>query len=481
MPGTCHALMGENGAGKSTLGKILAGLYQPDGGHIEIDGSSHRFRSPIEAQRAGVAIVHQELSLCANLSVAENICLSHLPSRAGQVDWLNMYRKAQRYLDEIGAGCNASEELGRLSTGQTQMVQIAAALATGARLLVMDEPTSSLSIAESDRLEKLIRQLRQRGVTVIYVSHRMDEIFRLCDTVSVLRDGNHVATMSVAETNEAELIQLMIGRAWQKFFPNHIDNVADKELLRVKSLSSPGKFRDVSFTLHAGEVLGLAGLVGAGRSGVAMGIFGMDSDTTGQIFVDGNEVSVRCPQDAMSLGIGFVNEDRKGHGLVLGMGCGENITLTSLDRLSRFGIVRSGQERGVIAAFFQKLSIKATSTDVPVYTLSGGNQQKIVLAKWLARHCRILILDEPTRGVDVGAKAEIHQLIDDLAMAGHAILMISSELPEVLNLSTRVLVMRNGRVAGTLGRLEATQERVMQLMAGQAEPPSTFQREIQFS
>lgn len=479
MPQTCHALMGENGAGKSTLGKILAGLYQPDGGHVEIDKVSRCFRSPIEAQKAGVAIVHQELSLCANLSVAENICLSHLPNRAGRVDWLKMYQKAQSYLDEIGADCDVSEDLGRLSTGQTQMVQIAAALATGARILVMDEPTSSLSIAETERLEKLISRLRQRGVTIIYVSHRMDEIFRLCDSVSVLRDGQHVATMPVAEIKENELIQLMIGRTWRKFSPNHIDLNAGRELLRVKDLSSPGKFQDVSFTLRAGEVLGLAGLVGAGRSEVAMGIFGMDSGTTGQIFVDGNEVSVRCPQDAMALGIGLVSEDRKGQGLVLGMGCDENITLSCLDRLSQFGIVRPKQERDVIAAFFGKLGIKAASPEVAVHTLSGGNQQKIVLAKWLARQCRILILDEPTRGVDVGAKAEIHQLIDELAAAGHAILMISSELPEILNLSTRILVMRSGRIAGTLSRLEATQERVMQLMAGQAEPETTFQTGMQ--
>ena len=475
MPGTCHALMGENGAGKSTLGKILAGLHRPDGGYVEIDGISRRFHSPIEAQRAGVAIVHQELSLCANLSVAENICLSHLPNRNGHVDWLKLYQKAQGYLDEIGAECDVREDLGRLSTGQTQMVQIAASLATGARTLVMDEPTSSLSIAESERLENLIRQLRQRGVTIIYVSHRMDEIFRLCDNVSVLRDGRHVATMPIAKTNEEELIQLMIGRTWQKFSPSHINYAAGKELLRIQGLSSPGKFRDVSFKLCAGEVLGMAGLVGAGRSEVAMGIFGMDSDMTGQILVEEKEVSVNSPQDAMDLGIGLVSEDRKNQGLVLGMGCDENITLPTLDRLSRFGIVHFGQERDVVATFFEKLGIKAASPDVAVHTLSGGNQQKIVLAKWLARRCRILILDEPTRGVDVGAKAEIHQLIDELATAGNAILMISSELPEVLNLSTRILVMRNGQVAGTLNRFEATQERVMQLMAGKEESESTFQ------
>jgi ABC-type sugar transport system ATPase subunit len=475
MPGACHALLGENGAGKSTLGKILGGIYRPDEGGFEIEGVSRRFRSPLEAQRAGVGIVHQELSFCPNLSVAENICLSQLPNRAGRMDWRALHQRAQACLEEIGAECDVREELSRLSTGQIQMVQIAAALATGARIFVMDEPTSSLSAAESQKLEELIGQLRRGGATILYVSHRMDEIFRLCETVTVMRDGRHVATVPLAETSEEEVVRLMIGRAWQKLFPEHVERAARTERLRVEEFSSPGRFRDVNFSVRSGEVLGVAGLVGAGRSEVALGIFGLDPGTTGRVFVDGREVSFRCPRDAMALGIGLVSEDRKGQGLVLGMECGENITLSSLDRLSRRGVICLARERGVITEFFGKLRIKAASPHVPAQMLSGGNQQKLVLAKWLARACRILILDEPTRGVDVGAKAEIHRLIDELAAAGHAILMISSELPEVLNLSTRVLVMRNGRVAGMLGRSEATQERVMQLMAGRTgagQPPA---------
>ncbi|HEV2328873.1 MAG TPA: sugar ABC transporter ATP-binding protein [Verrucomicrobiae bacterium] len=466
MPGSCHALVGENGAGKSTLGKILAGLCRPDEGHFEIDGVPRRFRSPLEAQRAGVGIVHQELSFCPNLTVAENICLSHLPNRVGRMNWPEVYRQARACLDEIGADCDVQEELGRLNTGQTQMVQIAAALATGARLLVMDEPTSSLSAAESRRLEELIGQLLQRGTTIIYVSHRMDEIFRLCDSVTVMRDGQHVATKSIAKTDETELIQLMIGRAWTKFFPKHLDRPIGAEQLRVESFSSPGKFSEVGFALHSGEVLGVAGLVGAGRSEMALGIFGLDANRTGRIFVKGSEVSIGSPREAMALGIGLVSEDRKSQGLVLGMSCGDNVTLCSLEHLSRCGIIRLPQERAVVADFFSKLRIKAASPQVPARVLSGGNQQKLVLAKWLARQCRILILDEPTRGVDVGAKAEIHQLIEELAADGYAILMISSELPEVLNLSNRVMVMRNGRVMQILNRVETTEERVMQLMAG---------------
>jgi ABC-type sugar transport system ATPase subunit len=465
--GSCHALMGENGAGKSTLGKILAGIHRPDEGHFEIGGIARSFRSPLEAQRAGIGIVHQELLFCPNLSVAENICLSHLPNHTGRMDWQRLHEKAQACLDEIGAECDVREELNRLSAGQTQMVQIAAALATGARIFVMDEPTSSLSTAESHRLEKLIELLRQRGATILYVSHRMDEIFSLCDTVTVMRDSQHVVTMPLAQTNEAELVRLMIGRTWQKLFPEHVERAPGQESLRVEDLSSPGKFRNVSFSLRSGEVIGMAGLVGAGRSEIAMGIFGLDSRMTGSVFVEGRKVSVRCPRDAMALGIGLVSEDRKKQGLVLGMECGSNITLSSLDRLSRHGVIRLAKERSVIAVFFQKLQVKASSPHVPAQTLSGGNQQKLVLAKWLARQCRILILDEPTRGVDVGAKAEIHLLIDELAAAGLAVLMISSELPEVLNLSTRVIVMRNGSIAGMLDRAEATQERVMQLMAGQ--------------
>ncbi|HEY1790180.1 MAG TPA: sugar ABC transporter ATP-binding protein [Verrucomicrobiae bacterium] len=468
-PGSCHGLMGENGAGKSTLGKILAGIHQPDAGHFEIVGASQRFHSPLEAQSAGVGIVHQELSFCPNLSVAENICLSHLPHRAGRLDWRALYRRAEARLAEIGIWLDVSQELGRLSTGQIQLVQIASALDIGARILVMDEPTSSLSAAESQRLEVLIKQLCHRGVTILYVSHRMDEVFRLCDTVTIMRDGRHVTTMPLAETNEDELVRLMIGREWRKIFPGHVDKAPGPTRLRVENFCSPGKFRDVHFSVRAGEVLGIAGLVGAGRSEVAMGIFGLDAHACGKIYVDGREAQIRRPADAMALGLGFVSEDRKAQGLVLGMESGHNVTLSSLKHLSCRGVIRARREQSVIAEFFEKLGIKGTP-EMPVRMLSGGNQQKVVLAKWLACQCRILILDEPTRGVDIGAKAGIHRLIGELAAAGHAILMISSELEEVLNLSTRVLIMRNGSMVAELSRTEADQERVMQLMGGLVRP-----------
>jgi ABC-type sugar transport system ATPase subunit len=486
--GSCHALMGENGAGKSTLGRILAGIYCPDAGHIELSGVLRRFRSPLEARRAGVGIVHQELALSPNLSVADNVCLSSLPRRRVAVDLGQLRDRAARFLAEAGADCDPQQEVGTLSTAQTQLVQIAAALATGARILVMDEPTSSLSLSEGRRLEGLIARLRQGGATILYVSHRMDEIFQVCDTVTVLRDGEHIATVPLAQTNPDDLVRMMIGRPLAKYFPAHAARNLGPERLRVEGLSSPGKFRDVSFRIRAGEVLGVAGLAGSGRSEVALGIFGLDRSMAGRVFVEDQLVHIRNPRQAMSLGLGLVGEDRQRQGVVPEMGCGENITLASLhcpggrgawSRLVRclscpgkaeclrfWDFVRLPSEREWVARFFQRLRVRAPSQEAPALTLSGGNQQKLVLARCLARKCRTLILDEPTRGVDVGAKAEIHRLIDELAAAGHAILMISSELPEVLNLSTRLLIMRAGRVAGALGRAEATQEKLMQLMAG---------------
>ena len=335
--GACHAWIGENGAGKSTLGKILAGVLHPDEGHFELDGRPQRLQSPLDARRAGIAIVHQELSFCPNLSVAENLCLASLPLRRAILDRAAMYARAARFLAEVGAECDAREEMGRLTAGQTQLVQIATAMASGARVLVLDEPTSSLSAADSQRLEELIAQMRRRGITIVYVSHRMEEIFRICDTVTVLRDGQHVATLPTVQIDEEGLVRLMIGRPLAKYFPSHVDRQPGPERLRVESLCSPRKFENVSFSLRAGEVLGVAGLVGSGRSEVAMAIFGLDAGATGRVFVDGRRVRIRCPQEAIACGIGFVGEDRKRQGIVPEMGCGENLTLAMLDCPGRRG------------------------------------------------------------------------------------------------------------------------------------------------
>jgi ABC-type sugar transport system ATPase subunit len=466
--GSCHALCGENGAGKSTIGKMVAGIHAPDVGTLEVFGQPVRFASPRDALLAGIGIVHQELAFCENLTVAENLCLGALPTRGPFLSRGEMDRRARAMLAVIDAPIEPLRRVGELTPGQQQMVQIAAAVAGGARIVVFDEPTSSLSHQEALRLYELMERFKAQGVTSLYVSHRMEEIFRLCDTITVLRDGHHVATRPTALLPQAELVQMMIGRRLEEYFPAHVQAASGDLLLEVRGLGSPGRFRDVSFTLRAGEVLGMAGLVGAGRSEVGMALFGLDPAASGEMLVAGRPVRPRDPVEAMRLGIGLVPEDRKRQGLVLQMSALANTTLPVLDRLDRFGFVRRSLERATAGEYFQRLRVRAPSLDTVTAGLSGGNQQKLVLAKWLAARCRILVLDEPTRGVDVGAKAEIHALIDELAAQGHGVILISSELPEVLNLSTRLLVLREGRLAGTLSRAEATQESVLRLMAGMA-------------
>ena len=466
--GSCHALCGENGAGKSTLGKILAGIHSPDSGQLALFGKPVSFSGPEQALAAGVGMVHQELAFCENLSVAENLCLGRLPASGGFLDRRLMRRTAEEMLAAIGAQIDVRRRVGDLTTGQQQMLQIASAVGTGARIIVFDEPTSSLSQHEAEKLYDLIGQLRARGVTSIYVSHRMEEIFRLCDTVTVLRDGMHVATAPAAGLTQAALVQMMIGRPLAEYFPSHIHAQTGDELLRVDGLSSPGKFENVSFTLRAGEVLGFAGLVGAGRSEVAQALFGLDGEATGRVFVRGKPINISGPRAAMREGVGLVPEDRKRQGLVLSMTAVANTTLPILGRLSRWSFIRRRSERSLVGSYFERLRVRAPTVDVVTAGLSGGNQQKLVLAKWLAANCQILILDEPTRGVDVGAKAEIHALIDELASRGAGVVLISSELPEVLNLCTRIIVLRGGRIAGELPRAGATQDALMRLMAGVA-------------
>jgi ABC-type sugar transport system ATPase subunit len=346
------------------------------------------------------------------------------------------------------------------------MVQIAAAVGTGARVIVFDEPTSSLSVAESERLFSLLQELKTRGITVLYVSHRMEEIFRLCDTVTVLRDGRHVATELVAASNADRVIHQMIGRELIRHEPAHLERPLGDIVMQVEGLSSPGKFQDVSLTLRRGEVLGLAGLIGAGRSEVAQAIFGLDPASTGRVYVHGKQIPAGKVEAALAAGIGLLPEDRKRLGLVLSMNCRENTTLATLPRLSRLGFVKKAEERQIATRFSERLKVKTPSIDALIAGLSGGNQQKIALAKWLARDCDVLIVDEPTRGVDVGAKSEIHRLLDELACQGLALIVISSELPEVMNLSRRIVVLRQGRIAGEIQRAEFSQVALMRLMAG---------------
>ncbi len=463
--GSCHALCGENGAGKSTLGKLLAGIDVPDAGEILVAGRPVHFGEPRDALAAGIGMVHQELSFCENLSVAENLCLGDLPRRGLLLSRPALEQRARDMLAAIEATIDVRRLVGDLTVAEQQVVQIAAAVGGGARVIIFDEPTSSLSQHEADHLYALLGRLRSRGTTCVYVSHRMPEIFRLCDTITVLRDGKHVATRAANALDEAALVHLMIGRELSEYLGQKADREPGEALLRVQELSSPGRFADIGFEVRAGEVVGLAGLVGAGRSDIAKAIFGLDAEAHGRVEVAGKALAGGSPAAAMRAGLGFVPEDRKRQGLIAGLTALENLTLPTLAQLSRFGWIRFGAERARAEEVFARLKLPPPGLDLAAGGLSGGNQQKIVLAKWLAARCRVLLLDEPTRGVDVGAKSEIHGLIRDLAAGGSGILLISSELPELLALSTRMLVLREGRLVGELGR-GADQETLMRLMAG---------------
>jgi ABC-type sugar transport system ATPase subunit len=486
-PGHCHAIVGENGAGKSTLGRIVAGIYRPDAGRMLLGGREVSFRSPLAAAEAGIAIVHQELAFCGNLSVAENLHLGKPPSSIGRLRWREMEFSAERMLAEVGLSIDPWRPMETLSTAQEQLCQIAVAVGRQARVIIMDEPTSSLSHAEVETLFGILQRLRREGVTILYVSHRLEEIKRLCDRVTVLRDGRFIETLVASETPTDTIVQRMVGRPIAEYFPTHAAGTPGDVLLSVKRLSGPAGFRDVSFDVRAGEILGLAGLVGAGRSEVARAIFGIDPIESGTVQLEGRPLSVRSARDAIRVGIGLLPEDRKRQGLILSMNCRENITLSLLDTSGRPGesapriagsrsdplsvrraglFVNHARDRAIASEYCDRLRVRTRDLDAEIAGLSGGNQQKVALAKWLARRCRVLILDEPTRGVDVAAKAEIHALIDELAMAGHAIILISSELPEILNLSTRILVLAGGRLVGELPRAQANQERLMRLMAG---------------
>ena len=466
--GTCHALIGENGAGKSTLGKILAGVQTADGGELKMDGRTIAPANPLAARELGIAMVHQELAFCPNLSVAENLCLGDLPRRAGFVDRGALREKARAMLGTIGSTIDPDAIIGTLSTGQEQLVQIAAAVGTGAKVLVMDEPSSSLSAAETHELFRLVRELKGRGITLIYVSHRLEELFALCDNITVLRDGRHVATGRIADTTPHRVVTQMIGRELLFQKPAHLDRTPGECCLSVDRLSSNRKFSDISLKVHAGEIVGVAGIVGAGRSEVLQAIFGLDPDASGHVAVNGKPLPLRSIDAALAAGLGLLPEDRKRQGLVLGLNCRENTALAMLPSLSRFGWVQRDAEKSLAQRFVSRLRVKTPSLETLTAGLSGGNQQKIALAKWLARSCDVLLIDEPTRGVDVGAKAEIYQLLDELACEGKALLVVSSELPELIGLCRRILVMREGRLAGEVARADFSEAALMQLMAGVA-------------
>ena len=458
--GEVHALLGENGAGKSTLMKILAGAHEATTGEIRIGGDRVTISSPHASRALGIGIIYQELALAPELTVAENIFLGELPRL---VHARKLRARAALLLDELGFAIDPGAVVGNLPLAFQQAVEIAKAMSRRVRILILDEPTAVLAPPEVERLLDVVKGLSKRGVSVVYISHRLDEIFRIADQITVLKDGRTVGTYPVAEMDERRLIPLMVGRETAQLFPK-VARSTGKELLRVDNLSASGLVKDVSFSLLEGEVLGIAGMVGSGRTELARAIFGADRMESGTVSVSGRRVTIRTPRQGVAAGIGLVPEDRKGQGLVLAMPIRQNITLTCLPRFTnRFGILRRGAERVAVEDVARRTTIRARNLDLPVSSLSGGNQQKVVLAKWLDAGCRIIILDEPTRGVDVGARSEIYGLIEALAAGGLGVIVISSDLLEVIGASDRILVMSGGRISGSLARDEFSEARIMQL------------------
>jgi rhamnose transport system ATP-binding protein len=461
LPGEIHALVGENGAGKSTLVKILAGLHHPDSGDFRVDGEPVHFRNVAESKAAGISVIYQEPTLFPDLTVAENIFIGRQPKgRSGLISKAEMRRQASELFDQLGVPIDPSRVAEGLSIADQQIIEIAKAISMDAKVLIMDEPTAALSGVEVDRLFAVARGLRDKGAGILFISHRFDEVFALCERITVMRDGRYIATHRTAEVTVAQIVREMVGRELGTLFPKTVAEIGPP-VLKVTGLSRAGVFRDISFDVRAGEIVALAGLVGAGRTEVARAIFGIDPYDEGTITVAGKPLKPRDPQAAIDAGLGFVPEDRRKQGLVMNLSVARNITLTLRNHFVKAGLIDGGAERRAAEDWSRRLQVKAGSQEHAVSTLSGGNQQKVVLAKWLATDPRLLIVDEPTRGIDVGTKAEVHRLLSDLAGRGIAILMISSELPEVLGMADRVLVMREGRITAELSRSEADPESVM--------------------
>ena len=465
-PGTVHALMGENGAGKSTLMKVIAGIYQPDQGEVRLRGEAVTLETPLKAQESGVAMIHQELLLMNSMTVSENILIRREPRNSfGLIDHDRMRGMTVELFDRLNIRLNPDAEISTLSVANRQMVEIAKAVSFNSDVLIMDEPTSAITETEVAHLFEIIRDLRKRGIGIVYITHKMNELFEIADEFSVFRDGKYIGTHLSSEVTRDDIIKMMVGREVSQMFPKEEVEIGDV-LLSVKNLSLEGVFHDISFDVRKGEILGLAGLVGAGRSNVAETIFGVTPATSGQIFIEGEEVNIKNPHDAIRQGMAFLTEDRKETGCFLPLDIQENVQSAVLhDNYVNNGFVDHAALEKESAELCKKLRVKTPSMHEVIENLSGGNQQKVLIARWLLTHPRILILDEPTRGIDVGAKSEIHALISQLAHKGVAVIMISSELPEVLGMSDRVLVMHEGRCTGILDRDEADQVSVMSLAA----------------
>ncbi|MBI0155695.1 sugar ABC transporter ATP-binding protein [Gilliamella sp. M0364] len=463
-----HGLLGENGAGKSTLIKIIGGIYKQDAGEIKINGKTEIINGIKDAQARGINVIHQEIVLVPYISVYENIFLGREPrTRMGFKDHRQMITKAKIMMESMGLTIDVLRPVHELTIAQQQLIEIVKAISFNVRILIMDEPTSSLTDKEVEQLFIMIKKLTEHNVSIIYISHRMDELFTITDRITVIRDGSYIDTVNTKQTNIDELVKLMVGRNLNNYYQRHYQQNGER-LLEVKNLSKKGVFNNVNFHLKKGEILGFAGLMGAGRSEIMQAVFGADRYDSGEIYFDNQLVKLKSPQDAIDIGIALVPEDRKKQGLILGNSIAFNLTLTVLKQFMHGCFVNQQKQKDIIQYYINKLNIKTPDADKIVGQLSGGNQQKVVIAKWLATKPKIIILDEPTRGIDIGAKAEIYQIIDELCASGMAIIMISSELPEIINMCDRVCVVANGQIQGELSQSELTQEKIMKLATGRA-------------
>jgi ABC-type sugar transport system ATPase subunit len=471
--GEVHALMGENGAGKSTLMKIMAGIYRPDKGTIMYRDKSISWHNPMEARDNGISVIHQELNLSPNITIGENVLMgTKFPkNKLGMVDWKQVHERALSILKLIGSELDPRSYVSTLSVAQQQMVEIARALSIKAEVLVMDEPTASLTHKEIDKLFIIIHELKQKGVAIVYISHRMDEIFKISDRCTILRDGQWITSVPIAETNPEHLVKTMVGRELNDLFqkpPSHTSWIKDKTpVLEIKGLCDNKNVKDISLEVHSGEIVGISGLVGAGRTELVRAIFGLSDISAGEIIINGKPVKINSPEDAMRYGIAHVPESRKSQGLFLNMSVKENIMMAEMHKYRKSSLLDWSQLNKEAETYISELDIKTASKEQKVVSLSGGNQQKVLLARWLSIHPIVLLLDEPTRGVDIGAKTEIHKIICKLAKNGLAVLMISSELPEILALSDRILVMHEGKLRANLQREDATQEKIMYYATGE--------------
>lgn len=457
--GTIHGLVGENGAGKSTLIKVLAGIYQPNAGEIVLDGEVMHFHAPVDAKIAGISVVHQEIKLAETLTVAENMFLGSPIMKGRLVDWQSMRSRAKEIVEELGMDIDVNETVANLSVAKKQIVEIMHAINANSKILIMDEPSAVLTDRELAVMFRIVKQLREKGITIIYISHRLEEVFELCDNISVLRDGQHIKTMPTEELTRQDLINMMVGREMGQEYPKEPGTIGDV-ILEVRNLNA-GILKDISFAVRAGEVFGISGLVGAGRTELARAILGIDRIESGEVYVRGKQVHYHKFADAIKDGLGLIPEDRKLQGLVQIMTVKKNTTLVNLKRVIRGGVIKEELEDSYSKEYVKKLRVATPNVETEVQYLSGGNQQKVVIAKWLFQESEILFLDEPTRGIDVGAKAEIYRLINQLVKDGKTVIMISSEMPELLGMCDRVMVMHEGRQKGELSAEEATQEKIM--------------------